>query len=503
MAEQPPISATNRLLDTGDVQKNIGKLNVHGGIVTFIGQILTVAIQMGSTACLARILSPGDYGLVGMVMILVGLMRIFKDLGFSALTIQKSEITLQQVSNLFWVNTLFGAAVGLIFWCAAPLVAWFYGASELEAVTRWLALGFLLSGLMVQHDAILRRKMRLATTTAIEVSSFLLACGVAITCALAGMKFWSLVILQLSQQFFNMTGVWVASCWLPGLPRRGHGNRAMMRFGRDVTIYNLLNYFSRNFDNLLIGKFFGPDVLGLYLKAYSLLLMPITQINSPLAKVAVPTLSRLRAEPDRHRFYYLKYLQWITMVCCPIIAICFVMAEEIILVMLGPNWSGAVPLFQVFAFAAIAQPVANTMGWLYTDPAHSRALAKWAILSSSCTCLSFVLGIPWGPMGVALGYAVAINILRPIGFHYALRLVAINRQQIFKVVWRSYLSSFWVAFALFLNKYFFHLENLSGFLLLQGLTVLFVYLAMFVFWKAWRMEILDNINLVMAKNKGQ
>ena len=215
-------------------------------------------------------------------------------------TVQIAETSHRQVSTLFWINVAFGAAVMLLTAACSPLIAWFYGEPRLIRITLALAVSFLFAGLTVQHQALLRRQMRFATLAAVEVTAVLVGAGIAIVSTFFGVKYWALVVMYLGIAATTMVGVWLSCRWRPGPPVRGSGVRSMLAFGGNLTAVNLLGYVARNMDKVFIGKVWGAGVLGLYGKAYEMLLLPIQQINTPVTSVAIPTLSRLQHKAPRH-----------------------------------------------------------------------------------------------------------------------------------------------------------------------------------------------------------
>lgn len=185
----------------------------------------------------------------------------------------------------------------------------------------------------------------------------------------------------------------------------------MLIFGGQVSGFHLLNYFSRNGDNLLLGKVWGPNALGFYSRAYSLSVVPITQIIGPLSAVAMPTLSRLQSDPDRYRRYYLGMLDKVLLVTVPISVLCVLAPDWLILVILGNQWHEATPVFAWLAVSAVFQSIASTTGWLFFSQGRSRELLMWGAISCPIILGSFFLGLRWGPVGVAAAYSLTLILL--------------------------------------------------------------------------------------------
>ena len=409
----------NRHFSTDHLKDDLGGRSARGGAVTMAAQGVRFAIRMASTIALARLLTPRDYGLIAMVAILIDFVSMFQHMGLSTATVKWSEINHRQVSTLFWVNKLLRAAIMIAAIAFAPLLAWFYHEPRLLAVTACYAVAIFLTGLNIQHEAILSRQMRFGTIAAIEITAIVTGLCAAIVAAWYGAGYWALVINQLVMTLATVVGVWATCKWRPGFPSRNSGVRSMLSYGGNLTGYNVTNYFARNLDNALIGKFWGAYQLGVYSRAYQMLLMPMAQINNPLVAVAVPALSRLTDSPQRYRAAYLKILEKIAMITMPGIVFMIAMSDWLVLLLLGPQWREAGKIFMLLGIAAVLQPVTRTVPWLFTTQGRTREMLKWGFIGSGIAVISIVAGLPWGATGVAASYATAdLCIATPLLFWY-------------------------------------------------------------------------------------
>lgn len=419
--ELPVQQEADRFFDTPQLGGNLKRRSVRGGAITALAQGSKFALQTASMVCLARLLTPADFGLIAMVTAITGLMTLFKDLGLSMATVQRPKINHAQVSTLFWINIAISTVLCALTAALAPAIAWLYGDPRLTTISLALAAGFIFGGLTVQHQAILRRNMRFRALALVDISAMALSVAVAIAAAALGLGYWALVIMQLTLPVTTALGVWVACPWRPGPPSRGVGVRSMLVFGGYLTGFNVVNYFARNLDNALIGWRWGAGPLGLYSRAYSLLLLPIQQVTPAIAAVAVPTLSRLSNEPERYRAFYLRALSLLTFVTTPLAVLLLVCAEETVAVFLGPAWRGAAPIFRMLGFSALLQPTMNSAGWLYMSGGRSSAFFYWGAAASTVIIASFLVGLPYGPKGVALSYSIAVVLLSIPCMHFAVR----------------------------------------------------------------------------------
>ena len=185
----------------------------------------------------------------------------------------------------------------------------------------------------------------------------------------------------------------------------------MLRFGGNVMGFNLVNYFARNADNILVGRFIGAEGLGLYSKAYSLFLMPLQQVRGPLVDVAMPALSALKDQPERFARYYAHLVDSVSMLSVPLAMYSLVQAEFLVQLLLGPKWKGVVPVFRILAIAGLVQAADGTRGVVFLSLGRSKRHFRWGLANSAVMVCAFLLGLPFGIVGVAVAYAVAVYVV--------------------------------------------------------------------------------------------
>ena len=406
MSKDPPGNPNQEYFDTEHLTSALGSRIARGGVVTIVSQSLKFSLSILATAVLARLLTPQDYGLIGMVAVFTGFVAMFKDLGLSLATIQRAEISFDQISTIFWVNVTISAGITLLMTLLAPLIAWFYSEPRLTLITIVTSAGFFFGGLAVQHEALLKRQMRFYALSVIALLSMMIGYGVGIVLAWYGASYWSLVLSQLALLVSNALGVWLTCHWRPGSPKRDTGVRSMLSFGGNVMGYSLVNYISKNCDNLIVGRSFGPQILGLYTKAAQLMSLPTDQINEPLAAVAIPALSRLAHSPERYRQAYLRIMEKIIMVTMPAVMLMLATADWLVLIILGPQWGDTAIIFIFMGVAGLFVPVASTGGWLLVTQGRVRDMLRWSLINAPISVLSIIAGLPWGVVGVAASFSL-------------------------------------------------------------------------------------------------
>jgi PST family polysaccharide transporter len=434
-------SGPDTCFSTESLSRDLNGRSIRGGAVTFIGQGAKFLLQLISTMVLARMLTPEDFGLIAMVAGITGLLLMFKDLGLSMATVQRAEINQQQVSTLFWVNVAVSFFFCLVTMALAPVVAWFFKEPRLVWITVALALAFIFGGLTVQHQALLRRQMRFVSLVTVDIVAMSAGVVTGIACGVAGLGYWSLVLMQLATVITMTAGVWIASGWRPGRPVRHSGVRSMLAFGGYQTFANMISYTTRNIDKVLLGAFAGSYATGLYSKAFSLLLLPAQQIATPLMSAAVPALSRLQDEPGRYRDYYLKAVKIVSYVSMPLIAMMGALSTQIVWLLLGDQWIRAGQIFRILAFAAIWLPVSQSVIWVYLSLGQTRRMAAWFSVAALVTIVAVIVGLPWGPEGVAIGFAIATWLLVHPLFAFCLKQTPIKVGDVYAIVCRPLVVS--------------------------------------------------------------
>lgn len=425
----------NRHFRTDHLNVDLGARSARGGAVTIASQGLKFITSMAATIILARLLTPQDYGLIGMVAIVINFVSLFQYLGLSTATVKWAQLNHQQVSTLFWLNMAFSTVIMLVTVASAPLVAWFYGDPRLIWITLGYAFSIIFTGLNIQHEAILSRQMRFTTLAIVDISSLLGGLTAALIGAWYGAGYWALVLCQLVTTLVRVLATWTACEWRPGLPVRGSGVRSILSYGGNLTGFSFINFFSRNLDNALIGRYWGSYQLGLYAKAYQMLLLPMEQINAPIAAVAIPALSRLADSPERYRKAYLSILEKIAMITMPGIALMIATSDWLVLLLLGAQWREAGGIFMLLGLAAIIQPVTRTALWMFTTQGRTRELFKWGAIGGGIAVISIIAGLPWGATGVAASYAAAdLCISTPLLFWYVGRKGPVHTSDFYRTI---------------------------------------------------------------------
>ena len=388
--------------------KDLKEKTLRAGLARLIAQAANFVLRVGSLMVLARLLDPADFGLVGMVTVVTGVLSLFKDGGLSTVTIQRATITNEQISTLFWINTLVGLALGVLTLGVAPILVSFYLEPRLFWITAALATGFLINALGVQHWALLQRDMRFLALSIVEILSQVVGSAVGIIMALAGFGYWALVGMTIMLQVSYTVCLWMTMTWVPGLPRRGIGSGSMVRFGGMATLNAFVCYIAFNLEKLLLGRFWGAEALGIYGRAYQLINIPTENLNSAIGGVALSALSRLQDNPNRFKVYFLRGYSLLISLTLPITVACALFAEDIILLFLGPKWASAIPIFRLLTPTILAFALLNPFSSFLMSLGMVDRTVKIAFVIAPLMFVAYLIGLPYGPNGVAFAYSAAM-----------------------------------------------------------------------------------------------
>lgn len=378
---------------------------LRGSFHIGLSQAVGVGCMIASVIVLSRLLTAHDFGLIAMIGPVMVFLGMFRDLGLLQAVIQKKDLTYGQLNALFWINMGISLCLMSVLYVAAPWIAAFYGEPDLMPLIRVTALGMVLTGLGAQHFALMNRQMlfgRMAiNSSAIAVWSL----GTSILWAVVAPSPWALVAGTISGTVVGAVLAWIWVPWRPGRPAWAPGTQDLFGFGAGVTGFKLANFFSRNLDNILIGRTWGGEALGLYDRAYKLLLFPLNRVAQPLSQVMVPVLSRMQDEPERYKHAFFRVFGLMQLAILPGVAAATVMADTAVPFLLGDQWAAAAPIFAALGIAGMVQPLGNPTGWLFISQGRTTEMAWWGFCSAMLTCAAFVWSIEHGVVALAMSYA--------------------------------------------------------------------------------------------------
>ncbi len=394
--------------------QSLGGSASRGAAVTAAGQIVRVVIQMVSLVVLARLLGPADFGLVAMVTAIVGIGEVFRDFGLSSASIQAKKISLGQRSNLFWINSSIGVVLAVVAVACSPLVASLYGDPAVSAVMAACASTFIINGLATQHRADLNRRLKFGVLAIVDTAAQVLSVAAAIGIAAAGGGYWALVAMTVLQAILGLVGVVAAGRWVPRWYSRHVAMRQFFRFGAGVAGSQLLGYASKNVDSVVLGVTLGPVAVGYYNRAYQVLMLPLNQFQAPSTRVALPVLSRLNDDANRYKAFLLRGQTILLHAVAIILALTAAQATPLFDLILGPQWTDSVPIFQALAVGGLASMANYACYWVFLSKGLTVSYLWFSLITRPLVVVAVIIGaLAGGPTGVGLAFSGVSLLLWP------------------------------------------------------------------------------------------
>jgi PST family polysaccharide transporter len=384
---------------------------------------------------LARLLTPQDYGLVGMAGLAIGLMAIFRELGTAAAIIQRKELSQEFLSTIFWANLILSMLAFVLAIATSPLVALFFHQPETGPIVRLLAGGFIISSLASVPSSLLARNMAFRRMMTIETTAAGFATCLAVGMAQWGAGVWSLVISSLASTSVTTVFLWWSCQWRPRWLLSWRELRSIASYSLNLSGFNLVNYFSRNADNTIIGRYLGAYQLGFYQLAYNLMLYAVQNISQVVSRVLFPVFAIVQDDDARFRQAYTKAVSTIAVITFPLMAGMIAVAVPFVSVVLGEKWKPVASLVIILAPVGLLQSVVTTVGNIYYAKGRTDWLFRWGLFATAISVGSFFAGLPWGIRGVAIAYLIVNLLLVYPAFAVPFRLIDMKMKDFLRPLW--------------------------------------------------------------------
>lgn len=370
---------------------------------------LAVTVQLSrivSGVILVRLLTPSDYGLAGMALLVSSLVLAFADLGLGAGLVQRPHITEDDRSTVFWTSVLVGVVLtGAGIALAGPL-AGFFGEPSVRPLFMAVSASFLFLALQTTQASLLQRAMDFRAIGLRVMLATVLAAAVAVTVAALGGGAWALIAQALAASLVSTALLWRLSRWRPSLRFSRRSLRNLGGFGITVLGARMLDYAQGNVDNLLVGRFLGSSPLGLYSVGYNVILLPVQRLIVPVQDALFPALSRIQDDTPRMARIWLRTTRAVSAVMAPAMLGVVVVAPDFVDVVLGHRWSGAVPVVRILAFVSLLQSFTAVAARALTALDRVGTVLRFSLFSAVLSVAAFAVGLRWGIAGVAASYAI-------------------------------------------------------------------------------------------------
>jgi len=435
-----PFDSSGAFLPAADGH-GLRSLAVRGVGATVLSSGFGSAIQVIATVILARLLTPADFGVVGMVTTFSLLLVNFGANGFTEAVIQRGEIDHALASNLFWISIGAGVSLTIGFASAGTLLSWFYREPRVAHIAVGISATIFIASTSVLHVALLCRAMRFAVVSSNNIFAVAVSVIVSIFLAWAGWGYWALVAGAVAQPLSKSIGAWCLCRWIPGLPQRVAGTASMVRFAMNVYGRFSFNYSAQNMDNLLVGWRFSAQALGLYKKAYDLFAFSGTMFVSSITTVAVSALSRFDRGSLQYRRYLLSALAVTAFVGMGVGADLTLVGQDVIRLLLGKGWAESGRIFAFFGPGIGVMLLYGTHAWIHLSIGRPERWLRWGMIEFAFTGLLFLLALPWGPPGIAMAWTASFWILTIPALWYAGRPIHLKVSPVIAAIWKYVVAS--------------------------------------------------------------
>ena len=491
------MTSNDRHFSTDHLKSGLKERAVKSVGITLAAQAIKLIIQVGSIAILARLLIPSDFGLVAMVTVFTGLAIQFTDGGLSMATIQREHVTHVQVSNLFWVNVMLGGMLCVLAILVAPLISMLYDEPRLTLVMMAMSSTFIIGGLSVQHDALLRRQMRFRAISIIDIVSMAMGAAAGIIAALAGLEYWALVLSPIITVLAQTIMRWLSLRWLPSRMTRDSGVKPLLTFGAHLTGANFVGYLASNLTTFSVGYIGGPQTLGLFNRANMLTSIPSRQMLPPVLNVLQPTIARVANEPARLSSTIASTMGKLVLVTMFVTLTMGILADLIVKLFLGSAWDGAVPLFRMLAVFSLVEPIAGFLAVSLVAVGNAKALLKWKFITLAILVLSLAIGSLWGTFGIVAAYALSGLLIRLPGFiFYSCCFLPVSVTRLAGVIIPPAICAMITASILYALRLILHVENsVLGLIVFVSVSAV-VYFSLCCLIKSTRGEIMECIEII-------
>jgi PST family polysaccharide transporter len=383
-----------------------------------VSRVVSVAVQLLSVMWLARLLTPADYGLVAMALVVTNLANLVRDMGTGLALIQRQDLTQETILTAFWFTLGLGTLLGALVAALAPLMALAFEAPAVTGVLWVLALTFPVLGSTTVHKALLERDSRFSLLARVEAVSAVSGLAVAVSAAYLGAGPYSLVLNSLAYALLSSAQLWAASPLRPRWLWNRHELRAIRRFSDHLVAFNIVNYLASNVDKMLIGRFLGADSLGLYSLAYKIMLLPLRNLTFVASRALYPVMSRQQAVPEEMAALFMRTLTVIALVTAPVMFGATVLREPFIEVLLGSKWLPMADVLLWLAPLGFVKALDSSTGSVLMARGRTKTLFYLGIGDTALRITGYLAGLPWGVPGVAAGYFFATVLSTLVAFYY-------------------------------------------------------------------------------------
>ncbi|CAH3277051.1 Teichuronic acid biosynthesis protein TuaB [Klebsiella pneumoniae] len=357
-------------------------------------QFFKICVQLVNVIYLAKIIPPSEYGLMAMALVIINLGMLLRDLGTSSAIIRQKELTNDLINTVFWVNVLMGCIFALLVILGSPVISEIYKQPRLIEVLISMSIIFPLSSSASAHLALLQRESKFKVISFIEIFSSTVSVILALIAAKMGFGVYSLVIQAVSLNLISAIQFWICSKWHPSFSKIivYHELKKIFGFSANVSLFNIINYFARNADSFIIGRYMSIVVLGSYNLAYRIMLFPLQSLTFVATRSLYPVLSHHQDDNKKIASIYLNCTFFVLFLSAPLMSGIAVLSVPFVNWVFGPQWHITANILTWLAPIGIMQSVLSTTGSVFMAKNKTRTLLYLGIFGTLLQLTSFIIG---------------------------------------------------------------------------------------------------------------
>jgi len=454
------------------------------------------AVQFVVSIILARLLTPAEFGLIGMLSVFMALGLVFLNSGFGSALIQKQNATKAHYNSVFFANILLSLVATGLLWVSAPWIAAFYNQPALIAPARGLSFNFLFAAIGLVQTTLLSKRMDFKTQAKVRLIAVTGSGVVGVSMALLNFGIWSLVAQSLSATLFNSLLLWVFNSWRPTRDFSMKALRELFGFSSRMLASGVLDTIFRNLYNVVIGKLFQPADLGYYTRANSLQQIPAQTLTGVIAKVTFPLFSEIQDDLDKMRNGFKKAIRAIALVNFPLMAGLMATAGPLVLTLLGEKWRPVIPYLQLLAIVGLFKPLSAINLNVLLAKGRSDLFFRLEIIKKTLVVLILLVTWRWGIQAIILGQIGSVIIAYGLNGYYNARLVDYPFRSQLRDLFPYFAAAAVMGGAVYLLNWL-PISNMLALLILQVLVGTLVYVLL---CRILRLPVfMDTWNLVSHK----
>lgn len=383
-----------------------------------IGRFSTQGVSFVISVLLARILSPSDYGVVGMIGIFMAIAQTFIDSGFGSALIRKTDCTDEDYSTAFYFNIVVGIVCYLILFFCAPFIANFFDTPILKDIVRVLSINLFLGSLTIVQGAKLTAAVDFKSQAKIGLVATIVSGCIGLIMAYSGYGVWSLVYQSVSSSIVRTVLYWIVTKWRPQFIFSKQSFKYLFGFGSKILSASLLHTVYSNLTTILIGKFYTPKDLGYYSRGESLAVLPSSNITGILQGVTYPILSKIQDDDNRLIQVYRKYIRITSMVIFFGMFLMVALSKPLIVALFTDKWENSVIYLQVFCFAYMFDHICSlNLNILYVK-GRSDLVLRLEVIKKTISISMIIAAIPFGVLAICIARALYTQIAVIINTYY-------------------------------------------------------------------------------------